>query len=132
VEHRLAGRATLSFGELADESFIVNPAVAAAEPPPRWLEEQRGHGLPGRVAAASTSIEEILTLVASGRGVCLVPRAVARQYLRRGISYVPMSDAEPAVVSLAWRPGSLLPIGEAFVAAATEVAAGQAGELASP
>jgi DNA-binding transcriptional LysR family regulator len=37
VEHRLAGRPAVSFGELADESFIVNPAVAAAEPPPRWL-----------------------------------------------------------------------------------------------
>jgi DNA-binding transcriptional LysR family regulator len=101
-------------------------------PAPRWLQEQRGHGLPGRIAAASTSIEEILTLVASGRGVCLVPRAVARQYLRRGISYVPMSDAEPAVVSLAWRPRSLSPMGEVFVAAAAEAAARQAGEFASP
>ncbi len=49
---------------------------------------------------------EILTLVAAGVGVCLVPSAVARHYPRSDIAYVPVSDAEPAVLSLAWRPGS--------------------------
>ena len=66
---------------------------------------------------------EILTLVAAGRGVCLVPSAVARHYPRSDVAYVPVSDAEPAVVSLAWRPGTLDAPLEEFIQTVHEVAA---------
>ena len=69
--HPLAGRQSLTFAELRNESFIVNPAVPAAGPPARWLAEQRRHGLPGRIAERAASVQEILTLVAAGRGVSL-------------------------------------------------------------
>ncbi len=105
--HPLAGRDSLRFAELASESFITNPvAPEHGTRPSRWLAEQRRHGLPGRVAARSTGVLEILTLVAAGRGVCLVPSAVARHYRRAGVAYVAVTDAEPAVVSLAWRADS--------------------------
>jgi DNA-binding transcriptional LysR family regulator len=47
-------------------------------------------------------LPEILTLVAAGRGICLVPAVVALQHPRAGISYVGGSDAYPAIVSIAW------------------------------
>ncbi len=122
LAHPLAARQSLTFADLKDESFIVNPAVPADGAPARWLAEQRRHGLPGRVAAQSASIQEILTLVAAGRGVCLVPSAVAAHYPRTGVAYVPVTDAEPAVVSLAWRPGRLIPAVEAFIHTARQVA----------
>jgi DNA-binding transcriptional LysR family regulator len=127
--HALASRRSLLFGELADESFITNPVVREhGARPPRWLAEQRRHGLPGRVAAQSTSVQEILTLVAAGLGVCLVPSAVSRHYPRSDVAYVPVDDAEPAVVSLAWRPGALTPLLEAFIEVVRETAArGQRG-----
>jgi len=124
--HPLASRDSLSFGELVDESFITNPAVRDhGSRPSRWLAEQRRHGLPGRVAAQSTSVQEILTLVAAGRGVGLVPAAVVRHYPRSDVVYVPVDDAEPAVVSLAWRPGSLTPPLETFIDTVREIARGQ-------
>jgi DNA-binding transcriptional LysR family regulator len=122
--HPLAARESLTFADLAEESFITNPVVRDHGPrPPRWLAEQRRHGLPGRVAAKSTGVLEILTLVAAGRGICLVPSAVARHYPRSDVTYSPIEDAEPALVSLAWRPGALIPSLTAFIQTVREVAA---------
>ncbi len=115
--HPLAGRRSLRFAELASEAFITNPVTPEhGARPPRWLAEQRRHGLDGHVTAPSTGVLEILTLVAAGRGVCLVPSAVARHHQRADVAFVAVEDAEPAVVSLAWRPGSEDPELEAFVA----------------
>jgi DNA-binding transcriptional LysR family regulator len=120
--HRLAARAAVAFADLRDESFITNPLVDQAGPPERWLREQRRHGLPGRVAAEAASVPEILTLVAAARGVCLVPAAVATHHPREDLRYIPLTDADPAVVSLASAPGRQRPTVEAFAAAARDVA----------
>ncbi len=124
--HRLASRGTLSFADLRGEAFIVNPMVSHGGPPARWLAEQRRHGLPGRVAAEARSTEEIMALVGAGRGVCLVPTAAALRDRRPDVVYLPVTDAEPAVVSLAWLPGRSSPTIGAFVATAREVASGSA------
>ncbi len=124
--HPLSARESLTFADLAEERFITNPAVRDHGPrPPRWLAEQRRHGLPGRVAANSTSVLEILTLVSANHGICLVPMAVARHYPRSDIAYVPVHDAEPAVVSLAWRPGSVIAPLTAFIETVREIVARQ-------
>lgn len=76
------------------------------------------------MAAEAASVHEILALVAAGRGVCLVPASVARHYPREDVVYVKVSDADSAVVSLAWPRGSVRPIVEAFMATAREFAGG--------
>jgi DNA-binding transcriptional LysR family regulator/protein-tyrosine-phosphatase len=119
----LANRQTLTFADLRDESFIINPVARHDGPPPRWLAEQRRHELPGRIAAQATSLQEILALVAAGRGVCLLPQAVARHHPRAGVTYVPVTDADPAVVSLAWRPEPISPAVNAFIEASRQIAA---------
>jgi DNA-binding transcriptional LysR family regulator len=116
--HRLANRESLTFAELQDEDFVTNPAHGSAGPPTRWLAEQRRHGLPGRVAAEAATVQEILTLVAAGRGVCLVPESVASHYPRADVRYVKVADADPAVVSLAWNRENERPALEAFREAA--------------
>jgi DNA-binding transcriptional LysR family regulator len=127
--HRLAVRESVTFAELGEESFITNPAVREDGPrPARWLAEQRRHGLPGRVAAQSTGVQEILTLVAAGNGVCLVPSAVARHYPRSDIAYVRVDDAEPAVVSLARRAGVVIAPLAAFIETVRHVAAAPGNE----
>jgi DNA-binding transcriptional LysR family regulator len=72
-EHRLSDRESRTSADLSDEDFIVDPVTAGDDPPQRWIAEQRRRGLLGRIAAQSTSIQEILTLVGTARGVCLVP-----------------------------------------------------------
>lgn len=114
--HPLAGRPSVAFSDLRDEAFITNPVNQAdGDRPPRWLTEQRRHKLPGRVAARATGVVEILTLVAAARGVCLMPETVARHYPRDDVSYVPVANAEPAVVSLAWRQTNASPALTAFI-----------------
>jgi DNA-binding transcriptional LysR family regulator len=120
--HPLAGRDAVSFADLAAESFIINPV---ADLPVRWLAEQRRHELPGRAAATATAVEEILTLVAAKHAVCLVPATVARNFPRDDVVYVPVEDAERAVVSLAWRQGTLRPPAAAFVETVRAVASGR-------
>lgn len=120
--HPLAAHETLTFADLRDESFIVNPMVPNAGSPARWLAEQRRHGLPGRVAAEARSPQEIMALVGAGKGVCLVPAAAALHDRRPDVAYVPVTDAEPAVVSLVWDPERCSPTFQEFVAVAREVA----------
>lgn len=128
--HPLAVRTSLRFAELRGETFITNPAVQEADPahPARWLSEQQRHGLPGRVAATVGSIQELLTLVAAGRGVSLVPAPVARLSPHADVVYVAVSDADPAVVSLAWRSRPLPPIVRAFIATARRLAGDRGGD----
>jgi DNA-binding transcriptional LysR family regulator len=123
-DHPLAERKSVSFSELHGESFITNPAVPASGPPANWLHEQQSHGLPGNVAAQASSIQEILTLVASGRGICLVPAPVGREYQRSGVAYVDVDDADPALVSLAWRRDDARSTLTAFIEVARETATG--------
>ncbi len=122
VEHPLANRASLKFADLRDESFIVNPAVETDDIPERWLREQRRHGLPGRVAAKGASVQEVLTLVASGQGVALVPLAVTRRHPRPDLVYLPVVDAEHALVSLARPPGRPHEVVQGFIEAARRAA----------
>ena len=122
ASHPLAGRIALRFSDLREEGFITNPVVEASAPPKRWLAEQARHGLPGRLAAEAASVQEILTLVAGGKGVCLVPAAVAYHYPRADVVYVEVSDADPAVVSLAWPRGALRPIVGAFIEVTRQLA----------
>jgi DNA-binding transcriptional LysR family regulator len=130
--HPLASRETLAFTDLRDESFIVNPMVSHGGPPARWLAEQRRHGLPGRVAAEARSPQEIMALVGAGRGVCLVPAAAAVHDRRPDVVFVPVTDAEPAVVSLAWPADRSSPTVNAFVATACEVANAYAAKSQIP
>ena len=120
--HPLADRASLTFDDLRNESFITNPVIDAQSPPVRWLAEQARHGLPGHVAAQAASVQEILTLVATGRGVSLVPASVADHYPRADVNYVQVTDADPAVVSLAWQPGPVRPTVDAFIETARHLA----------
>jgi len=113
--HPLAGLRDVEFEDLREESFITNPTADASGLPARWLAEQARHGLPGRVAAKAASVQEILTLVAAGKGVCLVPLSVARHYPRADLAYAEVRDADPAVVSLAWPRAGLRPIVQAFI-----------------
>jgi DNA-binding transcriptional LysR family regulator len=115
--HPLTQRASVSFEDLHEEAFITNP-TAKGRPPVRWLAEQQRHGLPGRVSSEASSLQELLTLVAAGRGVSLVPAAVAANHARTDIAYLPVENAEPAVLSVAWRRADKRPILQALLALA--------------
>ncbi len=130
--HPLAGRGAIQFAQLRDEPFITGPQSHNPGWREQWLAEQRRHGLSGAIAAEASSIQEILTLVASGRGACIVPAQAARLYPRSDVRYVSVRDAEPAIVSLAWSAERATPAIERFIAIARDVAERQGDNPRSP
>ncbi|WP_336109983.1 LysR family transcriptional regulator [Streptomyces sp. PTD9-10] len=99
ADHRLAGKQELCLADLVDE-----PRLSYAHPGP--------DDLPIR------TIEEKFECVASGAGITLVPESVALHYSRPDITYVPVSDAEPDEVLLAWEARRRSPLIAGFVSAA--------------
>ncbi|WP_329335589.1 LysR substrate-binding domain-containing protein [Streptomyces sp. NBC_01352] len=95
ADHRLAGKPELASADLAGETWL------------RYLDP-RPHDLPIR------TIEEKFERVAGGLGITLVPRSVAEQYSRPDITYVPVRDAEPDQVILAWEASRRSPLITAF------------------
>jgi DNA-binding transcriptional LysR family regulator len=130
--HPLASRDSVAFADLRDESFITGPQTHNPGWRAQWLAEQQRHGLPGRISAEAASVQEILTLVATGRGVCLVPAPAAALYPRAEVAYVTVRDAEPAIVSLAWSHDRLSPTGREFLAIARSAARQATDGTASP
>ncbi|MFJ8494998.1 LysR family transcriptional regulator [Streptomyces sp. NPDC094038] len=99
--HRLAGKQEISLSDLDGEQWL------------RYNDPRPGD-LPLR------TIEEKFECVAAGMAITMVPRSAAEQYSRPDIVYVPVVDAEPDRVLLAWAAGRR----SALVAAFAEAAAG--------
>ncbi|WBO62737.1 LysR family transcriptional regulator [Streptomyces camelliae] len=102
--HRLAGKPELSLADLDGET---------------WLR----YALPGPGDLPVRTVEEKFECVAAGTGITLVPHSVAEQYSRSDISYVPVVDAEPDQVLLAWAAGRRSPLVAAFTDIAEAAAA---------
>jgi len=55
------------------------------------------------VRTSAATLEEWLAEIAFGRGVNVVPAGLAEEYRRPGLAFVPISDATPSRLVLAWR-----------------------------
>ncbi|MEV6479499.1 LysR substrate-binding domain-containing protein [Streptomyces sp. NPDC051576] len=99
ADHRLAGKQDLVLADLESET---------------WLR----YNDPGPDDVPIRSIEEKFEVVASGAGITLVPASVAEQYSRPDITYVPVTDAAPDEVILAWEAARRSPLITAFTRAA--------------
>ncbi|MER5526399.1 LysR substrate-binding domain-containing protein [Streptomyces sp. NPDC002677] len=108
AEHRLAGKPEISLTDLDGERRL------------RYNDP-----LPGDLPLRT--IEEKFERVAAGTGITLVPHSVAEQYSRPDIAYVPVSDADPDRVLLAWAAGRRSPLIAAFAEAAAGVGAPGSG-----
>ncbi|WP_217555161.1 LysR family transcriptional regulator [Streptomyces sp. GbtcB6] len=102
--HRLAGKQEISLADLDGEQWL------------RYNDPRPGD-LPLR------TIEEKFECVAAGTAITMVPRSAAEQYSRPDIVYVPVVDAEPDRVLLAWAAGRRSPLVAAFAEAAAGVGA---------
>ncbi|MET8243644.1 LysR substrate-binding domain-containing protein [Streptomyces sp. NPDC005202] len=95
ADHRLAGKQELALADLDGETWLR-------------YSDPRPEDLPIR------TIEEKFECVAAGTGITLVPQSVAEQYSRPDITYVPVPDAQPDQVFLAWEAGRRSPLIAAF------------------
>ncbi|MEU6743754.1 LysR family transcriptional regulator [Streptosporangium sandarakinum] len=100
ARHRLAGRASVSYEDLADE------VVMGGARPDYWREALvprcTPSGRPIPVGPAVGSSAEMLPLLSNGEAVSPAHAHAARYFARPDILYVPIHDAPPARWALIW------------------------------
>lgn len=112
--HRLAGRGELRLADLAGETL------------PRW-SGARLPGLPGDgTGPEAEDVTQLTHLILLGRTVALLPRSLVEPP-HPDLVYVPVTDAPPNHLALAWSQSDRRPLVASFVAAATEAAERAAG-----
>ena len=109
---------TVSLKSLAKEPFILFPRKVGPGLYDLILGFCRGAGFSPRIEQEAIPMQTIVSLVAAGMGVALVPASL--QHLRRtGVVYKPLTEKSPAVeVGLAWRRDGEAPAADAFIALA--------------
>ena len=110
--HPLAGKPSLSIGDLAGERLLQNPAAL-----PEWRSAAKSGGPEEDAgpAVALRSVEEKLENVAAGRGVVVLPLSTATYYTRPDITHVEIGDVGPTRVCLAWDGTRRDPLVDEFV-----------------
>ncbi|PRY60565.1 LysR family transcriptional regulator [Glycomyces artemisiae] len=111
--HRLARRDAVSVLETNAE-----PLMWTDKAPREWVDwwavNPRPDGSEPRWGPKNDNVEEMLEQVAEGAAVCFAPESMAAYYARPDLVWVPLADAEPLRVALAWRAGN--PLAEDFAA----------------
>jgi DNA-binding transcriptional LysR family regulator len=102
TKHRLAGRSSVAFADIADEPLLALPESAG---PLRdfWIANDQRAGRPATVAAEVTTADETYEIVASGAAAHLMAEGNAVIYARPGITWVPVDGLDPAHLAIAWR-----------------------------
>lgn len=119
-EHPLAGRASLSLSELADEPWVLTPRTSWPPWHRRYDEDFARAGFRPRVVQRAATVQGLLALVAAGVGVTRLTLS-ARTLRDSGVVFVPLDDDETDVV-VVWRPGATNPALPALREVVREVA----------
>jgi len=100
---------------LASEPFILFPRKAGVGLYDLIVGFCRDAGFTPRIEQEAIQMPTIVSLVAAGMGVALVPASL-RDMRRTGVTYRPLAAASPLMeVGLAWRSGAVEPAVAAFV-----------------
>jgi DNA-binding transcriptional LysR family regulator len=102
-DHPLAHEADVTEARITAEPFLEAAVVTDPVFADYWYLRSRRPDGARAVASKSGTVEEWLAEVAFGRGVNLVPAGLAAQYARPGLAFVPVADAPPSRLALAWR-----------------------------
>jgi DNA-binding transcriptional LysR family regulator len=90
-EHPLAGRARIGLAELADDPFIMMPRLPATGLYDRVIQFCQDAGFNPAVRQEAQQLPVVVTLVAAGVGVALVPGCVAEPW-REALAFVPVRE----------------------------------------
>ena len=117
-DHRLAARRRLRAEDLRGEAFVI---LARREAPGLYASlaaaMSEAGGVPEDVLEVA-EMQTIISLVAGGFGVSLVPTSVG-QVDRSDVAFRPIAGATQTIeLSVAWRAGTGSPVRDAFLAVA--------------
>ena len=131
VGHELASRDTIEPRDLMEETWAwVGSSDRVAES--FWLLEDHRYGRPPRIGGRPRGWEDLLSLVAAGRAVGVVPASVADALgaSAPGVRFPAVEGIEPSPLVLAWRSAEETPavreLAEVARSLATRVSAGDA------
>ncbi len=111
---------SLPLAALADEPFILFPRQAGPSLYDLIVGACQRAGFAPRVEQEAVQMQTIVSLVASGMGVALVPASL-RHLRRTGVDYRPVHDRTPPLeIGLVWGASNESPAVHAFVALAAE------------
>ncbi|MGH3347385.1 MAG: LysR substrate-binding domain-containing protein [Nocardioides sp.] len=88
-DHFATAAEAVTTADLADEQLVLPH-------PSGWTPEAPQLDWP------PMSWQEAIETVASGSGIAIVPRSVARLYARKDVATRPVTDLEPTTIALAW------------------------------
>jgi DNA-binding transcriptional LysR family regulator len=118
--HPLAGRQEASIEETNRDVFVTL-ADATPEGDLRWLVDPRADGSSPARGPVAADVDELLDLVAAGKGVSIVAEPATDHYTRPGLAFVRLSDVEDARFLLVWRKDERDPAVLAYLAVARRV-----------
>ena len=119
--HRFASRESISILETSDEVFITarggDPAIINW-----WVVDPRPDGSHPRRGPVADDIDGLLELCAAGVGVNIASASAASHYRRDELTFIPITDIEPATIMICslLRPAN--PAVRMFEAIAAELA----------
>jgi len=112
ADHPLAVRDSLSLRSLRHEKLVIN-VVSGTTRVDLWPPDEQPRSI-----VEVRNVEEWLEAIAAGRGIGLTPATTARVYTHPQICYLPIVDAPPVQIVMAWPARAPHPLQESFVAAA--------------
>ena len=101
--HALAGLRKIHLEKLADEDWVVLRRESAAELVDDFTLPCAKAGFSPRIINESSSLHTLLTVVAAGIGVSLVPSCV-RCFGQPGVTFIPIQPSPPPISIVAARP----------------------------
>jgi len=120
--HRLAARARIALGDLADEPFALFPRTAGLALYDDIIARCRSAGFSPRVVQEAVGWHTLAALVGAGVGVSFVPRSLTRVE-RPDVVYRPVRDLSVEMtISAVWKKGERSPVRDRFVTALRAVA----------
>jgi DNA-binding transcriptional LysR family regulator len=131
--HRFAGRPTISFSELAEESFVLFPQRMRTRLLEIVVTACANAGFTPRIAQEAECLHTLLALASAGLGLTVVPEWMARA-CHFGVSYAKPIEAIPkAETLLVWQRGSTNPaIARLRAVVDTTVQQSEIFEIAAP
>ncbi|WP_198284927.1 LysR family transcriptional regulator [Saccharomonospora cyanea] len=127
TRHRLARRERVSLDELASETTF---GVAGSAPGYWWdfhVPPATADGRPIHRRESVSTFQELLALVAAGRGVSPLAASVRTYHNRPDVVFVPLDGVPPTDVAVVWRTASVTARVRAFVQAAEDTVAANGG-----
>ncbi|TKK91684.1 LysR family transcriptional regulator [Herbidospora galbida] len=111
VKHLLATRDHVDWEEIPDWPLVVN-ILSGTTGPWSWPDRQP------RTVVETENFDEWIESVAAGRGIGVVPEVARRRSVHPAVTFVPLRNAPPIPVSLAFVPGRQERLVRKFVEAA--------------